>query len=106
MLKSALFRTLIAAAVFATAKSVPRGSRPAKRASCTVNSVATASDLSDCTTVTIEAFTVPSGSEPSCIATLVICVKVHTRLGVLSLKVILSCILLSVGFAFNDLPAC
>ncbi|KAK0232921.1 glycoside hydrolase family 28 protein [Armillaria fumosa] len=62
MLKSALFRALIAAAVFATAKSIPRGSRPAKRASCTVNSVATASDLSDCTTVIIEAFTVPSGS--------------------------------------------
>ncbi|KAK0456780.1 glycoside hydrolase family 28 protein [Armillaria borealis] len=51
MLKSALFRALIAAAVFATAKSIPRGSRPAKP-----------SDLSDCTTVTIEAFTVPSGS--------------------------------------------
>ncbi|KAK0198145.1 glycoside hydrolase family 28 protein [Armillaria mellea] len=62
MLKSALFKALVAAAFFATAKSIPRGSTPAKRASCTVNSVATASDLSDCTTVTIEAFTVPSGS--------------------------------------------
>ena len=87
MLKSALFQALVAAAFFAMAKSIPRGSTPAKRASCTVNSVATASDLSDCTTVTIEAFTVPSGSESSRIATFIICVKLHTRLGVLSLKV-------------------
>ncbi len=71
MLKSALFRTLIAAAVFATAKSVPRGSRPAKRASCpSILSLQLQISLT-VTTVTIDAFTVPSGSEPSRIATLV-----------------------------------
>jgi len=34
----------------------------AKRSTCTVNSVASAADLSSCTDVIIEAFTVPSGS--------------------------------------------
>jgi hypothetical protein len=35
----------------------------AKRATCTVNSVASAANLSACTAVIITAFTVPSGSE-------------------------------------------
>lgn len=39
------------------------GTDTAKRATCTVNSVSSASDLSGCSTVIITAFTVPSGSE-------------------------------------------
>ncbi|KAF8326801.1 endopolygalacturonase [Cantharellus anzutake] len=37
------------------------GTHSARQAACTVNSVSSASDLSDCTSVVIEAFTVPSG---------------------------------------------
>lgn len=33
----------------------------AKRATCTVNSVASSEDLSDCSSVVIEAFSVPNG---------------------------------------------
>ncbi|KAJ6617431.1 polygalacturonase [Mycena sp. CBHHK59/15] len=58
------------AALVAVAVAVPTnnstllGSRTetAKRATCTVNSVASAADLSSCTAVVITAFTVPSGN--------------------------------------------
>ncbi|KAJ7144773.1 polygalacturonase [Mycena crocata] len=54
------------AALVAVAVAVPRNTtasrtETAKRATCTVNSVASAADLSDCTAVIITAFTVPSG---------------------------------------------
>lgn len=51
------------AAMAGVAFSLPSGTSTAKRATCTVNSVDTASDLSDCSAVVIEAFTVSSGSE-------------------------------------------
>lgn len=50
------------AAMAGVALSLPSGTSTAKRATCTVNSVDTASDLSDCSAVVIEAFTVSSGS--------------------------------------------
>jgi polygalacturonase len=54
------------AAVVAVAVAIPGNStasrtETAKRATCTVNSVASAADLSDCTAVVITAFTVPAG---------------------------------------------
>lgn len=59
------------AALAAVAVAIPTdnstilGSRTetAKRATCTVNSVASAANLSACTAVIITAFTVPAGSE-------------------------------------------
>lgn len=42
--------------------ATPTGTEMAKRATCTVNSVSSASNLSSCTSVVIEAFTVPSGN--------------------------------------------
>ncbi|KAL1711188.1 glycoside hydrolase family 28 protein [Schizophyllum commune] len=54
MVKLALLNALVASAVLVSA-------RPSKRASCTINSVDSASDISDCSSVTINAFTVPSG---------------------------------------------
>ncbi|KAJ7631717.1 polygalacturonase [Mycena polygramma] len=52
------------AAAFPADNSTILGSRTetAKRATCTVNSVASAADLSDCTAVIITAFTVPAGN--------------------------------------------
>jgi len=54
------------ASLVSVAVAVPRNSTAsrtdtAKRATCTVNSVASAADLSDCTSVLITGFTVPSG---------------------------------------------
>ncbi|KAJ7146493.1 polygalacturonase [Mycena epipterygia] len=51
------------ASLVAVAVAVPPVSRTdtAKRATCTVNSVASAADLSSCTAVVITAFTVPAG---------------------------------------------
>ncbi|KAJ7359478.1 polygalacturonase [Mycena albidolilacea] len=53
------------AALVAATVALPNGAGSktdtAKRATCTVNSVASAADLSDCTAVVITAFTVPSG---------------------------------------------
>ncbi|KAL1736777.1 glycoside hydrolase family 28 protein [Schizophyllum commune] len=54
MVKLSLLNALVASAVLVSA-------RPSKRASCTINSVDSASDISDCSSVTINAFTVPSG---------------------------------------------
>lgn len=62
----ALTRALIAALASAgVAVSRPSGAEMAKRATCTVDSVSSASSLSSCTSVVIEAFTVPSGSRLS-----------------------------------------
>ncbi|KAJ6457261.1 polygalacturonase [Mycena sanguinolenta] len=52
---------LVAVAVAVPSPEPASGTETAKRATCTVNSVASAADLSDCTSVLIEAFTVPSG---------------------------------------------
>lgn len=49
-------------ALASPAAEKPSGVEMAKRATCTVNSVASAASLSACTDVVIEAFTVPSGS--------------------------------------------
>ncbi|KAJ6473681.1 polygalacturonase [Mycena sanguinolenta] len=49
------------ASLIAVAVAVPSKTSTAKRATCTVNSVASAASLGDCTDVVIEAFTVPSG---------------------------------------------
>ncbi|KAF8185516.1 polygalacturonase [Mycena galopus ATCC 62051] len=49
------------ASLIAVAVAVPSKTGTAKRATCTVNSVASAASLGDCTAVVIEAFTVPSG---------------------------------------------
>ncbi|KAF7378511.1 Polygalacturonase [Mycena sanguinolenta] len=49
------------ASLIAVAVAVPSKTGTAKRATCTVNSVASAASLGDCTDVVIEAFTVPSG---------------------------------------------
>lgn len=49
-------------AIVGTAVAVPSRTGTAKRATCTVNSVSSASDLSDCSDVVIAAFTVPGGS--------------------------------------------
>ncbi|KAJ7238747.1 polygalacturonase [Mycena haematopus] len=59
----AFFRlaALVAAAVAVPNHETASGTETAKRATCTVNSVASAADLSDCTSVIITAFTVPSG---------------------------------------------
>ncbi|VDB91724.1 unnamed protein product [Peniophora sp. CBMAI 1063] len=51
----------ILAAFASMAAATPTRTSMAKRATCTVNSVSTASDLSDCSAVVIEAFSVPSG---------------------------------------------
>ncbi len=48
---------------FATLVSLAVAISVAAAQSCVVNSVASAASLSSCTSVTIEAFTVPSGSE-------------------------------------------
>ncbi len=64
MFNYALFQALVVAAVLVSA--VPMGKRaprPAKRASCTVDSVDAASSISDCSSVTISYFTVASGGE-------------------------------------------
>ncbi|KAJ7320859.1 polygalacturonase [Mycena albidolilacea] len=53
--------SLVAAAVAIPSNSTASRTETAKRATCTVNSVASAADLSDCTAVVITAFTVPSG---------------------------------------------
>ncbi|KAJ6601041.1 polygalacturonase [Mycena vulgaris] len=55
--------SLVSIAVAVPMNSTTSASRTdtAKRATCTVNSVASAADLSDCTAVVITAFTVPSG---------------------------------------------
>ncbi|VDC06226.1 unnamed protein product [Peniophora sp. CBMAI 1063] len=60
-------RALIPFVVAALTSSVlsvpsPSGTEMAKRATCTVNSIASASNLSSCTSVVIEAFSVPSGN--------------------------------------------
>ncbi|KAF7347176.1 Glycoside hydrolase family 28 protein [Mycena venus] len=52
---------LVAAAVALPNNGTASKTETAKRATCTVNSVASAADLSDCTAVVITAFTVPSG---------------------------------------------
>ncbi|KAK0463966.1 glycoside hydrolase family 28 protein [Desarmillaria tabescens] len=67
MFKYALFEALVLAAVLVSAvpmskPGVKRAPRPAKRASCTVDSVDAASSISDCSSVTISAFTVASGA--------------------------------------------
>ncbi|KAG8881439.1 hypothetical protein FRB97_009565 [Tulasnella sp. 331] len=55
--------SLVQLAAFLTAAAaVPTGTDTAKRATCTVNSVASAANLSGCTAVVITAFTVPAGS--------------------------------------------
>ncbi|KAG7447909.1 glycoside hydrolase family 28 protein [Guyanagaster necrorhizus] len=66
MFKYALFQALVSAAVLVSAVPIAkpgakRAPRPAKRASCTVDSVDAASSISDCSSVTISAFTVASG---------------------------------------------
>ncbi|KAJ6541600.1 polygalacturonase [Mycena capillaripes] len=53
---------LVAVAVAVPSNSTASRTETAKRATCTVNSVASAADLSDCTAVIITAFTVPSGN--------------------------------------------
>jgi len=50
------------ACVLSGALASPTQASTAKRATCTVDSVATASDLTDCTSVVITAFSVPSGN--------------------------------------------
>ncbi|KAJ7439969.1 polygalacturonase [Mycena latifolia] len=52
---------LVAVAVAVPSNITASRTDTAKRATCTVNSVASAADLSDCTAVIITAFTVPSG---------------------------------------------
>ncbi|KAJ3889991.1 polygalacturonase [Lentinula edodes] len=58
-------QSLVAFTTFAClltgALASPTQTTQAKRATCTVNSVASAADLSDCTSVVITAFSVPSG---------------------------------------------
>ncbi|KAH7878412.1 polygalacturonase [Lentinula edodes] len=49
------------ACVLTVGLASPTQTTQAKRATCTVNSVASAADLSDCTSVVITAFSVPSG---------------------------------------------
>ncbi|EIM87418.1 polygalacturonase [Stereum hirsutum FP-91666 SS1] len=49
-------------ALAGTAVAVPSRTGTAKRATCTVNSVSSAAELSDCSDVVIAAFTVPGGS--------------------------------------------
>ncbi|KAE9404569.1 polygalacturonase [Gymnopus androsaceus JB14] len=49
------------AALFSSAVTSPTKTGTAKRATCTVNSVASAADLSDCTVVEIVAWEVPAG---------------------------------------------
>lgn len=60
MISSAALLSVFALA--GTAVAVPSRTGTAKRATCTVNSVSSASDLSDCSDVVIAAFTVPGGS--------------------------------------------
>ncbi|CAK5280916.1 unnamed protein product [Mycena citricolor] len=55
---SSLLSFVVLAAIVSAA---PSQTDTAKRATCTVNSVASASNLSSCTDVVIEAFTVPAG---------------------------------------------
>ncbi|CAK5265954.1 unnamed protein product [Mycena citricolor] len=56
------FSSLLSFVVLATfVSAAPSQTDTAKRATCTVNSVASASGLSSCTNVVIEAFTVPAG---------------------------------------------
>ncbi|KAJ7656980.1 polygalacturonase [Mycena polygramma] len=52
---------LVAVAVAVPSNRTASRTDTAKRATCTVNSVASAADLSDCTAVVITAFTVPDG---------------------------------------------
>lgn len=51
----------VLAAVAAGTTAIPAGTAKRASSSCTVASVDDASDLSDCSSVTINAFTVPSG---------------------------------------------
>ncbi|KAH8826080.1 polygalacturonase [Flagelloscypha sp. PMI_526] len=57
-----LTRTFAALSLIAAVVATPTGTEMAKRATCTVSSVASAADLSSCTSVVITAFTVASGS--------------------------------------------
>lgn len=57
---SILFAALVAPSAFASTSSPTEA---AKRATCTVTSVAAAATVSQCSSVVIEAFTVPSGCE-------------------------------------------
>ncbi|CAK5263184.1 unnamed protein product [Mycena citricolor] len=59
---STILRLAALVAVAAAAPSNVTRTETAKRATCTVNSVSSASNLGSCTSVVIEAFTVPSGS--------------------------------------------
>ncbi|TFY58255.1 hypothetical protein EVJ58_g6523 [Rhodofomes roseus] len=52
---------LFVALLVLRAVAVPEGTKTAKRATCTVDSVSTANDVSDCSTVVIKEFTVPDG---------------------------------------------
>ncbi len=62
MFKHAFRQFVFTAAVLALVSAIPTGELE-ERASCTISSVSTASSISSCSSVTISAFTVPSGSE-------------------------------------------
>ncbi|KAK0215072.1 glycoside hydrolase family 28 protein [Armillaria fumosa] len=61
MFQHAFRQFVFAAAVLALVSAIPTGELE-ERASCTISSVSTASSISSCSSVTIKAFTVPSGS--------------------------------------------
>ena len=54
---------ILAALLAYRAVAVPSPTEMTKRATCTVDSVSSANDVSDCSTVVIKGFTVPSGGE-------------------------------------------
>ena len=62
-LTTMLARAFAVFSLVAAAVATPTGTEMAKRATCTVSSVASAADLSSCTAVVITAFTVASGSK-------------------------------------------
>ncbi|KAK0188370.1 endopolygalacturonase 2 precursor [Armillaria mellea] len=61
MFQHAFRQFVFTAAVLALVSAIPTGELE-ERASCTISSVSTASSISSCSSVTIKAFTVPSGS--------------------------------------------
>lgn len=66
MVKPISFHFLLAALVAPLALALvspPSPAEAAKRATCTVNSAAAVKSISSCSSVVINAFTIPSGSE-------------------------------------------
>ncbi|KZV65706.1 glycoside hydrolase family 28 protein [Peniophora sp. CONT] len=61
-MQSRALSSFVLVALASVAVASPTGTSMAKRATCTVSSVASAADLSSCSAVVIEAFSVPSGS--------------------------------------------